>query len=63
MALGLHGTITARSFEIHQDLEPGKAIDAEHGVWAGRAGAEAEITRSRRRAVRVAAVVDDPDSP
>ncbi|MER7008522.1 inorganic diphosphatase [Dactylosporangium sp. NPDC000555] len=50
-------------FEIYQDLEPGKTIDAEHGVWADRAEAEAEITRSRRRAVRVAAIVDDPDSP
>jgi inorganic pyrophosphatase len=47
------------SFEIYQDLEPGKTIDAEHGVWADRADAEAEVGRSRRRAVRAAAVVDE----
>ncbi|MFF5235547.1 inorganic diphosphatase [Dactylosporangium sp. NPDC000521] len=39
-------------FEIYEDLEPGKAIDAEHGIWADRAEAEAEVTRSRLRAAR-----------
>jgi inorganic pyrophosphatase len=41
-------------FHIYQDLEPGKSIDVERGVWAARAEAEAEIERSteRFRAVR-----------
>ena len=30
--------------------EPGKSLDTERGVWAGRAAAEAEVTRSRARA-------------
>ena len=42
-------------FEIHQDLEPGKTIDTERGVWAGRAEAEAEVIQSRRRAAHAAA--------
>ena len=46
-------------FEIYQDLEPGKVIDAEHGVWADRAEAEAEVTRSRHRAVRAAGRSED----
>lgn len=37
-------------FEIYQDLEPGKSIDAERGMWADRVDAEAEITRSVQRA-------------
>jgi inorganic pyrophosphatase len=37
-------------FEVYKDLEPGKSVDVERGVWAGRADAEAEITRSYKRA-------------
>lgn len=40
-------------FEIYQALDPGKSIEAERGVWAGRAEARAEVARSRRRAARV----------
>ncbi|GAB3843225.1 inorganic diphosphatase [Dactylosporangium cerinum] len=46
-------------FEIYQDLEPGKTVDAERGVWADRAEAEAEVTRSRHRAVRAAGRPED----
>ena len=38
-------------FEVYKDLEPGKSVDVEAEVWAGRAEAEAEITRSQERAV------------
>lgn len=37
-------------FEIYQDLEPGKSLDLEHGVWADRVEAETELTCSQRRA-------------
>jgi inorganic pyrophosphatase len=37
-------------FEVYKDLEPGKSVDVEHGIWAGRAEAEAEIRRSYERA-------------
>ncbi len=37
-------------FEVYKDLEPGKSVDVEGGVWAGRTEAEAEITRSTERA-------------
>jgi inorganic pyrophosphatase len=42
-------------FEIYQALEPGKSVEAERGVWADRAEAEAEVTRSRARAARALA--------
>jgi len=34
-------------FEVYKDLEPGKSVEGAN--WAGRAEAEAEILRSRRR--------------
>ena len=34
-------------FEVYKDLEPGKSVEGAH--WAGRAEAEAEIERSRKR--------------
>jgi inorganic pyrophosphatase len=34
-------------FEVYKDLEPGKSV--EGATWVGRADAEAEIERSRRR--------------
>ena len=37
-------------FEIYKDLEPGKSVDAERGVWADRGEAEAEIKNSLERA-------------
>jgi inorganic pyrophosphatase len=37
-------------FEIYQDLEPGKSLEVERGVWADRVEAEAEVTRSQQRA-------------
>jgi inorganic pyrophosphatase len=37
-------------FEIYKDLEPGKSVDVEGGVWAGRLEAEAEIANSQKRA-------------
>jgi inorganic pyrophosphatase len=37
-------------FEIYKDLEPGKSVDLDAGMWAGRVDAEAEIERSRQRA-------------
>jgi inorganic pyrophosphatase len=37
-------------FEVYKDLEPGKSVDVEGGVWAGRIEAEAEIERSIERA-------------
>ena len=37
-------------FEVYKDLEPGKSSDPEGRVWADRAEAEAEISRSRERA-------------
>jgi inorganic pyrophosphatase len=39
-------------FEIYKDLEPGKSVDVERGIWAGRYEAEAEIKNSLARAVR-----------
>jgi len=39
-------------FHIYQDLEPGKRIDAERGIWAGRAEAEVEVKQSQARARR-----------
>jgi inorganic pyrophosphatase len=39
-------------FEIYTALEPGKSIDAEHGVWAGRVEAEREISLTRERMAR-----------
>jgi inorganic pyrophosphatase len=47
-------------FEIYQDLEPGKSIDAEHSVWADRVEAEAEIVHSRQRAREQAGSVQRP---
>jgi inorganic pyrophosphatase len=35
-------------FETYKDLEPGKSVEGAH--WTDRAGAEAEIEASRRRA-------------
>jgi len=37
-------------FHIYQDLEPGKRIDAERGIWAGRTEAEVEVKQSQDRA-------------
>jgi inorganic pyrophosphatase len=34
-------------FEVYKDLEPGKSVEGSH--WADRAGAEAEVERSRKR--------------
>jgi len=34
-------------FEIYKALEPGKSVEC--AAWVGRAAAEAEIERSRRR--------------
>ena len=36
-------------FEVYKDLEPGKSV--EGALWVGRVDAEAEIDRSRERAV------------
>ena len=36
-------------FEVYKDLEPGKSVEGAH--WVGRADAEAEIERSRQRAI------------
>ena len=36
-------------FEVYKDLEPGKSVEGAH--WVGRAEAEAEIERSRQRAI------------
>ena len=36
-------------FHIYQDLEPGKHIDAERGIWAGHAEAEMEVKQSQDR--------------
>jgi inorganic pyrophosphatase len=36
-------------FEVYKDLEPGKSVEGAH--WEGRAEAEAEIERSRQRAI------------
>ena len=33
----------------YKDLEPGKSVDIERGIWAGRTEAEAEIRRSQDR--------------
>jgi inorganic pyrophosphatase len=43
-------------FEVYKDLEPGKSVDVEHGIWAGRVEAEAEIRRSYDRARTPASV-------
>ena len=32
------------------DLEPGKSVDVEDGIWAGRTEADAEVRRSLERA-------------
>jgi inorganic pyrophosphatase len=37
-------------FEVYKDLEPGKSVDVERGIWADRTEAEAEIQRSCDRA-------------
>jgi inorganic pyrophosphatase len=37
-------------FEVYKDLEPGKSVDVERGIWADRSEAEAEIGRSIERA-------------
>jgi inorganic pyrophosphatase len=37
-------------FEVYKDLEPGKSVDVENGIWANRVEAEAEIRRSLERA-------------
>ena len=37
-------------FEVYKDLEPGKSVEVEDGIWAGRSEAEAEIRRSQDRA-------------
>ena len=37
-------------FEIYKDLEPGKSVDVERGIWADRAAAESEIKNSLERA-------------
>jgi inorganic pyrophosphatase len=44
-------------FHIYQDLEPGKRVDVEHGVWAGRAEAELEIASSQNRVRAVGAAL------
>ncbi|HEY8719226.1 inorganic diphosphatase [Pengzhenrongella sp.] len=36
-------------FEVYKDLEPGKSVEGAH--WEGRVEAEAEIERSRKRAI------------
>jgi inorganic pyrophosphatase len=36
-------------FEVYKDLEPGKSVEGSH--WSDRAGAEAEVERSRKRFV------------
>jgi len=36
-------------FEVYKDLEPGKSVEGAH--WVGRAEAEAEVVRSRQRAI------------
>ena len=36
-------------FEVYKDLEPGKSVEGAH--WTARAEAEAEIQRSRQRAI------------
>jgi inorganic pyrophosphatase len=36
-------------FEVCKDLEPGKSVDVEGGIWAGRTEAETEIRRSQER--------------
>ena len=38
-------------FEVYKDLEPGKSVEGAH--WEGREAAEAEIERSRRRAIEL----------
>jgi inorganic pyrophosphatase len=38
-------------FEVYKDLEPGKSVDVDDGVWAGPAQAEEEIRRSQERAL------------
>ncbi len=37
-------------FHVYQDLEPGKRIDVEHGLWADRTEAEVEVKQSQDRA-------------
>jgi inorganic pyrophosphatase len=39
-------------FEIYKDLEPGKSVDVERGIWADRIAAESEIKNSLERARR-----------
>lgn len=37
-------------FHVYQDLEPGNRIDVEHGVWADRVEAEADVKQAQDRA-------------
>jgi inorganic pyrophosphatase len=37
-------------FEVYKDLEPGKSVDVEDGIWAGRTEADAGVRRSLERA-------------
>ncbi|MGC5020937.1 inorganic diphosphatase, partial [Micromonospora sp. DT47] len=37
-------------FQVYKDLEPGRSVDVERGIWADRTEAEAEIRRSQERA-------------
>jgi inorganic pyrophosphatase len=37
-------------FEVYNDLEPGKSVDVDDGIWAGRTEADAEVRRSPERA-------------
>jgi inorganic pyrophosphatase len=41
-------------FEVYKDLEPGKSVDVDAGIWAGRSDAEDEIRRSQERARELA---------
>jgi inorganic pyrophosphatase len=36
-------------FEVYKDLEPGKSVEGSH--WSGRAEADAEVERSRKRLI------------
>lgn len=43
------GALPAHFFEVYKDLEPGKSVDIERGIWAGRTEAEVEVRRSQGR--------------
>jgi inorganic pyrophosphatase len=43
------GWETGHLLEVCKDLEPGKSVDVEGGIWAGRTEAETEIRRSQER--------------